>query len=250
MINREYYITLKNELYNSNNITNEELVILSLIKRNYSSIKEISIISINMIMNYMYVLNRNSNMIKIIKNSINNLISKGYIKQIMNLHYSPIEFDTIKNSDMFYVEIENDFDNYFCIYDYDLDKIFKYLHNTNIDRFAFVRYYIAIQRVINNDAQFGWLTHNSIKNIINHSKTISKYNKILANELNLIIYNNDYMTPDRHYCSTYFGKYGDNVNFNKQLQIEIGAKGLIYTNKFNSNIKRSNTQKRNLTKLN
>src|SRR3712207_5021826 len=87
MINREYYITLKNELYNSNNITNEELVILSLIKRNYSPIKEISIISINMIMNYMYVLNRNSNMIKIIKNSINNLISKGYIKQIMNLHY-------------------------------------------------------------------------------------------------------------------------------------------------------------------
>src|SRR3712207_8321281 len=75
-----------------------------------SPIKEISIISINMIMNYMYVLNRNSNMIKIIKNSINNLISKGYIKQIMNLHYSPIEFDTIKNQDVFYVEIENDLD--------------------------------------------------------------------------------------------------------------------------------------------
>ncbi|NFO98131.1 hypothetical protein FDC62_07905 [Clostridium botulinum] len=245
MINKEYYITLKNELHISNDITNEELVILALIKRNYSPIKEVSIASINILMNYMYILNRNSNMIKIIKSSINGLMFKGYIKQIMDLHYSPIEFDTIKNSDVFYIEIENDFDNYFCIYDYDLDKIFNYLHNTNIDRFAFVRYYIAIQRVINNNAKFGWLTQSSIKNIINHSKTISKYNKILADELNLIIYNNNYITQDRHYCSTYFGKYGDDINFNKQLQIEIGAKGLVYTDKINSNIKRSNTQKKN-----
>ncbi|MCD3340464.1 hypothetical protein G8T81_15365, partial [Clostridium botulinum C/D] len=47
MINKEYYITLKNELHISNDITNEELVILALIKRNYSPIKEVSIASIN-----------------------------------------------------------------------------------------------------------------------------------------------------------------------------------------------------------
>lgn len=250
MINKEYYITLKNDLYISNNISNEELVVLSLIKRNYSPIKEISLVSINMLMNYMYVLNRNNNMIRVIKQSINNLISKGYIKQLLNLHYDPIEFNSVKNSDVFYVEIENDFNNYFCIYDYDLDKIFNYLHNTNIDRFAFVRYYIAIQRVINNDSKFGWLTHSSAKEIINHSKTVTKYNKILAEDLKLIIYNNNYITPQRKYCSTYFGKYGDDINFNKQLKFEIDSRNLVYDNKINSNSKRSKYKSNNLTTIN
>ncbi|WP_231277499.1 hypothetical protein [Clostridium botulinum] len=113
-----------------------------------------------------------------------------------------------------------------------------------MNRFTFIRYFIAIQRVINNDAQFGWLTQSSIKSIISHNQTISKYNKILTDELNLIIYNNSYITPDRHYCSTYFGKYGDDINFNKQLQIEVGAKDLIYVDKTDSNIKRSNTLKK------
>ncbi|WP_231159289.1 hypothetical protein [Clostridium botulinum] len=217
---------------------------MALIKRNYSPIKEVSIASINMILNYMCVYNRNPKLIKTIKVAIEGLIQKGYIKQIMNLQYDPIEFDTIKNQDLFYIEMENDLDNYFKINDYDLDKIFNYLHNTNMNRFTFIRYFIAIQRVINNDAQFGWLTQSSIKSIISHNQTISKYNKILTDELNLIIYNNSYITPDRHYCSTYFGKYGDDINFNKQLQIEVGAKDLIYVDKTDSNIKRSNTLKK------
>ncbi|MCD3319534.1 hypothetical protein G8V07_14260 [Clostridium botulinum D/C] len=241
MNDKEFFITIKNDLYNNANITNEELVVLAIIKKNYNNMKELSLISINFIMNIMCVFNRNPKIIQSIRQAIKGLIEKQYIKGILNITYDIEEINNIKNNDLFYVEVEKDLDSYFCVNEYDLDLIFNYLHNTNINKFAFVRYYIAIQRVINNDAQFGWLTQSSVKNIINHSQTIAKYNEILANELNLIIYNNSYMTQERKYCSTYFARYGDDVNFNKQLQFVIEDKHLIYTSKTYSNLKRSNT---------
>ena len=84
-----------------------------------------------------------------------------------------------------------------------------------------------------------------MKKLITDSRTIQRYNKILQDDLHLIRYNNNYLTPDKHYCTTFIGNWDDEVNFNYQLQIEVSAKGLIYTDKVKSNVKRSVKQKIN-----
>jgi len=67
----------------------------------------------------------------------------------------------------------------------------------------------------------------------------------LQDDLHLIRFNNSYLTPDKHYCTTFIGNWDDEVNFNYQLQIEVSSKGLIYTDKVKSNVKRSVKQKIN-----
>lgn len=230
-MNKDFYITLPNDIYNDISITNEELVVFSLIKRNYIQIKELALTSVNMIKQLIGVNNRNPRLVKTIRQAIVGLIDKEYIKNILNLQYDKINFKNIKNNDLFYIEIEPLLKQYFQIYDYDLDIIFKYLHKSNINRFNFIRYFIAIQRVISNDSRFGYLTQRSVKNICGEFKTIKKYNQILQDELKIIRYNNSYITPQKHFCSTYFGRYNDKINFNHQLKFEIESKNLIYIKK-------------------
>ena len=245
----EFFITLKNDLYISSSISNVELVILALIQKNYNTAKMVSLCSVNLLLDYMYVKHTNSKIAAEVKDAIRNLIIKKYIT-IVDLHYREIEFDSLYNLNLFYVCSDKLEDNYFKVLEYDLDKIFNYLSKINIDKFAFVRYFIAIQRVINSKDNFGYLAQSKVRVLIGEGKTVSNYNRILQEDLHLIRYNNNYVTPKKEYCSTYFGRYEDEPNFNKQLKLVVSEKGLIFSDKTKSNTRRSTKQKINKTEKN
>jgi hypothetical protein len=248
MINtNEFHIVLKNSLYNDSSISNVEVVILSLLNKNYNTAKEVSLCSVNILLDYMYCKHTNSRIAADIREGLANLIATKVI-EIIDLHYEPIEFKDILNNNLFYVRIPKvlDTEGYFKILESDVDKIFKKLALTNINKFGLVRYFIAIQRVISNEKSFGWLPQSKVREFVGESKTVSKYNNLLMDELKLIRYNNNYITPERSYCSTYFGKYDDEVNFNRLLQNEVASKGLIPTTKVTSNARRRVKAKSNV----
>lgn len=247
----EVYIIVPNEYFIDDNITNEELVVYCLLQRNYISARITGTSSINLIKEYMYIENRNPRIIESIKNGIKGLLNKKIIYNLSDVHNNEIKFEDLKNDT--YFNFSMDFgEQYFQVYDYTLNAIFKYLYNnsSNINKFALARYFLAVNRVLNSQADFGWLTQSRVKKLCGKSETIQRYNKILQDKLNLIMYNNSYMTQEKHYISTYFGWYGDNENFDNQLKNQVAAQNLILnpTDKVKSNTNRSIKQKINKTK--
>jgi len=210
--------------------------------------------------------NSNKNIIRIIKDTIESLIEKGYITKLYDIHYNIINsIDNIKDikdvkenkknkeegknkhnikNDIFYVELaeEPPANNYFQIQDIDIDIIFKYLQNVNINKFSLIRYFIACKRVSNNN-NFGYLTQGKLKQLVNHSNTIQRYNKILE-DLQLIRFNSNYLTAEKHYCTTFIGDYNNDM-FDKMVQEEAKNRGYILTDKTKANEKRSSKQKIN-----
>jgi len=253
------YIKLPNDWYDDKNITNEELTILILLYRNYMQYKSIGICGLDFFAKSMYIdSNSNKNIIRIIKNTIESLIKKGYITNLYDIHYNIIDsIDDIKDvkenkdknkhnikNDIFYVELaeEPPVNNYFQIQDTDIDNIFKYLQNMNINKFSLIRYFVACKRVSNNN-NFGYLTQGKLKQLVNHSSTIQRYNKILK-DLQLIKFNSDYLTAEKHYCTTFIGNYNNDM-FDKMVQEEAKNRGYIFTDKTKANEKRSSKQKIN-----
>jgi hypothetical protein len=259
------YVKLPNEIYDSLDIANDELTILLLLYRNYQQYKNITLCSIQMLIDMMKVNSRNNTKIILqIKEIIISLIDKGYITNIYNLFgcdiydiyenekaYNVVDRlrieEIISNKDtLFYAELVSlPEDNYFMVMDSDINDIFTYLQSLNISKFDFVRYFVACCRVRNNQSNFGYLTQSKMKDIVNDARTISRYNKILQDELHLIRYNNSYLTKSRHYCTTFIGLYDDEQNFNEQLEVEVERQSLVYTDKVISNKKRKVKQKLN-----
>lgn len=246
-MNNDYYIKLPNDIYDDLSITNEELTILSLLYQSYMQYKSLSLTSIYIIAEHMMMVDtsKNRKINKIIRESIDGLINKGYINDLYDVKHNKISI--IKDKYFpFYVElIEPPENNYFVIYDEEIIRIFEYLKKSNLSKFNLIRYFIACKRVSNNQSNFGYLTQGKLRKLVNNSRTIQRYNRILQDDLHLIRYNNSYLTEDKHYCTTYIGKYDDEANFNNQLQIEVSSKGLIHTDKVKSNIRRRISQKIN-----
>lgn len=250
MINIEnnYYVKVANELYDSYCITNEELTILILLYRNYMQYKSFSLCSIDLLIEYMkFDIHNNRKIVGKIKDIINSLIEKKYINSLCDLAYNNITVGDIKDRYFkFYVDLPPTPETeWFQICDNELNEIFLALKNTNLNKFNFIRYFIACRRVASNKSNFGYLTQLKLKQLINDSRTIKKYNEILQDDLHLIRYNNDYLTPERHYCTTFIGYWNDEENFNKQLQYAVESKNLVHTNKIKSNKKRSVKQRIN-----
>jgi len=243
----DYYVKLPNPIYDDLSISNEELTILTLLYRNYQQYKSIGISSIDILAKLMFVdASRNRKIVDTIREAITGLVEKEYILELYDLHYELISTDDLSKDTLFFVKLIKPLENYyFKVFDKHLDKIFDYVQSTNIGKFSLIRYYIACCRVSNNQACFGYLSQTKVKGLVNNSKTIQRYNKILQDDLHLIRYNNSYLTEDKHYCTTYIGHWDDEANFNRQLETEISGKGLIYTDKTQSNERRSVQQKIN-----
>ena len=245
----EGYIKLPNDFYDNLDISNEEMTVLILMYRNYQQYKNLGICSIQMICEYMRInVSNNRKSIIVIKDTIIDLVSKGYIIKLYNLYYEPLSINSIiKDKDsLFYVELITPPESgYFKVFDEDINYIFKELATKNLNKFNIIRYFIACRRVSGNDSKFGYLTQGKLKQLVNDSRTIQRYNKILQDDLHLIRYNNSYLTVDKHYCTTYIGHWDDEINFNYQLKTEVEGKGLIYTDKEKSNERRSTQQKIN-----
>jgi len=245
--NENDFIKLPNDIYDNLDITNEELTVLALMYRNYQLYKNIGVCSIEMIVKIMrFNTQKNHDIVPTIKEAIFGLLEKKFVVKILNIYKEEITVGDIKKDTLFYVELVKPLDEYyFKVYDKDLDHIFKQLESDKTSKFNIVRYFIACCRVSNNDSQFGYLSQGKLKQLLNDSKTIHKYNIILQDELHLIRYNNNFLTPERRYCTTFIGKYDDEKNFNLQLQIEVSAKNLIHTDKIVSNKRRSKKQEIN-----
>lgn len=250
------YIRLPNDFYDNLDISNEEMTVLTLMYRNYMQYKSLGVCSIQMICDFMRInVSNNRKLVAVIKDTIIELISKGYIKNLYNIYYEncdskniPLSINSIiKDKDsMFYVElVKPPANHYFEIYDQEINYIFKELASKNLNKFNIIRYFIACRRVSSNESNFGYLTQSKLKQLVNDSRTIKRYNEILQNDLHLIRYNNSFLTEDRHYCTTFIGHWDDEANFNFQLQTEVEARGLIHTDKVKSNEKRSIQQKVN-----
>lgn len=244
----KYFIRIPIEWYDNLDITNEELTILMLMYKNYIEFGSVSICNIEMLCEYMYIdSNSNKRIISNIKNTISSLLEKRLITDLYNLHYENIIVDDIKNKNkFFYVKLPVPLeDSYFIIYEHELDMIFNYLKNSNLSKFNLIRYFMACRRVCSNKNNFGYLAQSKLKRLITDSRAIQKYNKVLQDDLHLIRYNNSYLTKDGKYHTTFIGLYDDEVNFNSQLKFEVDRQGLVYTDKINSNTKRSITQQIN-----
>ena len=252
----EYYVKLPNDFYDNLSISNEEMTVLILLYRNYQQYKNLGLCSIQIICDLMRInVSNNRKLISTIKDTIIELMNKGYIIKLYNLYCKDHDNNgnklsinsIIKDKDStFYVELIPPPENgYFKIFDEEINYIFEELASKNLNKFNIIRYFIACRRVSGNDSKFGYLTQGKLKQLVTDSRTIQRYNKILQDDLHLIRYNNSYLTPDKHYCTTYIGHWDDEANFNRQLETEISGKGLIYTDKTQSNERRTVQQKIN-----
>jgi len=243
------YIMLPNSIYDDLSISNEEVTVFVLMYKHYQLSKSIGLCSIQAIASMMKIdTSNNRGMVLKIKESMKGLTDKNYIVKFYDLSDEEITFEeaTSNKDSLFQIElIRPPEDHFFKLYDKDIIHIFNQLHGENISKFNIIRYFIACKRVSHNSSNFGYLTQGKLKKLITDSRTIQRYNKILQDDLHLIRYNNSYLTADKHYCTTFIGNWDDEINFNYQLQIEVSAKGLIYTDKIKSNVKRSVKQKIN-----
>ncbi|AGK96774.1 hypothetical protein [Clostridium pasteurianum] len=237
-----------NNLFLNPSITNEELVIYCLLQRNYFTIKGFGICSIIMLCDYLYIQHNNSRVIDTIRKSIIGLIKKEYIA-IRDKNFNEVDFGDIDNKTNFYVGFDLPESEFFQIYDSALDNLFESIPKiqSNISKFKIARLYIACLRVISNQSEFGYISQSSCKKCGFASDTISKYFKILQ-DLGLILYNNDYLTPEKHYTKTYVGNPDNKKNFEFQLGEEISKFNLIHTDKKISNKRRSVSKKIDNTK--
>ncbi|NMM65475.1 hypothetical protein HBE96_23130 [Clostridium sp. P21] len=251
MNDKKIYLKVDNSWYINNKITNEGLTVYCLLQKTFNVARNIGTSSINLIREYLMVNKKNDKIILKIREGITNLLDNKILYNWTGLHDEEIKLEDLKNDTFFTYSLDVP-ETYFKVNDYNLDKIFKYLADTksNISKFDITRYFIAICRVLNSQADFGWLTQTSAKAIIVKSETIQRYNKILQDKLKIVQYNNSFVTEEKHYCTTFFGWYGDDVNFNSQLKNEVNSQGLIQITKeqkAKSNNRRSITQKINIT---
>ncbi len=236
---------MPNDIYDDLSITNKEFTILILLYRYYAANRSIGIYSIQMLIDLLRVnIKNNTKIVGEIKDTIISLIEKKYIIDICNL-------DGEKNIDnknsFFYLELippAKEF--YFMIKDDNIDEILKYCQTRNLSKYDLIRYFVACRRMSNNEAHFGYLTQLKLKQLINDSRTIQRYNKILQDDLHLIRYDNNYLTPEKHYCRTFIGEYDDKF-FDKKVKDMASSEGLVFTDKNKSNKKRSIKQKINNT---
>lgn len=250
MENNELYIKLPNNIYDDLSITNEELTILILLYQSYMQYKSIALSSVYILAEHMIMINtsKNRRIITEINDSIKGLMNKGYIVNLYDIYHNLITEDNpIKDKYFpFYAELIEPLEKgFFKIYDEEIGRIFEYLKGSNLSKFNLIRYFVACCRVSNNDSGFGYLSQGKLKQLVNDSRTIQKYNNILQDELHLIRYCNDYLTPEKQYCTTFIGRYDDKENFDHQVKFEVERQGLIHTNKIISNKKRSVKQKIN-----
>lgn len=231
------YVKIKNEMYLSEDFTNEEVVTLTLLNRTFNEARGISIITIEYLVKCLYCKTNNQRIITTIKNALISLYDKGVIKNVYDIHYDKVEICNIKKDDIITLEIEQVKSEYFEVKDLDIDKVAQFCSTTNIDKFSLLRYAIAISRVVNNESGFGYLTQGSCKKIIGSHKSIKKYNEIL-DELKIFRHTSDYVTPIKEYVSTFFGRYEDKSNFDTQLKYIIQERKLIKIDKTDANNKR------------
>ncbi|AKA70163.1 hypothetical protein [Clostridium scatologenes] len=266
-LKEDSFVKLPNESYDNVEITTDAFIIYTLLYRTYLGHKGLAITSYDMLCEYLHVdANHNDNITNDITDAIVCLINKGYIKNVYDLHYNKLELlkqekanDDLINENMieefikskhmsFYTEMEFPPDDFwFKVKDKDLELIFDYLtiNKIRVDKFAIARYYIACCRVRHSESEFGYLTQSKLKQIITDSRTVQRYNKILQDDLHLIRYNNDYLTQEKHYCTTFIGFWENEENFKLQLECQIAEKKLIHTDKVKSNKKRSTKAKIN-----
>lgn len=241
---------LKNEWYNDEKISNEDLVVYTMLSKHRiwkdeSNGYSYYISNINDITNRLIQTNENKNNRRwygIIKDSIESLIKLDMIVSIHNINHQKINIEQLGNNENFYIKtytIDNDF---FLIKQNEIDRLLKEIKSSKISKFTILRYYIATQRVINCDSRFGYLAQRYIT-FINDFKTINQYNDILNNNFCLI--DNDYVSPQRQLNTTFFGLIGDNENFEYQVKCQVEQNNLVKINKKAMKNKIRDTQKKN-----
>lgn len=247
--NETKYLKIPNNWYDNLSISNEEFTLLIFLYRNYMQYKELALCSISLIATYLrYNTATNRNIVKIIKDILISLVNeKKYITGIYDIFYNEISPESIENKDyLFYCKLPvSPRDNYFEILDKDIDAILDEIQGVNLNKFNLIRYFCACRRVTNCEYKFGYLTQSKLKGLVNDSATVQRYNKLLQDDLNLIRYNNSYLTQERHYCTTFIGTWEDEKSFNTNLKAEVERLGLVHTDKIISNKKRSVKQKLN-----
>jgi len=182
------FIKLPCNIHNDINISNTELTILALMYRNYIEDKGISLCSINMIVKLMrFDAQKNHDIIPIIKDAITKLIDKSYIIEIYDLYSNNITTCDINKDTLFYVKmIKPPEENYFIVYDREINYILQELESEKISKFNIIRYFISCCRFLNTNRDNNILTQDKVRNLVNDLKTFQKYNAILQDKLKLI----------------------------------------------------------------
>lgn len=244
------FVKIPNEMYDNLKLTNEEVTVLLLTYRNFQMYKNLSQCSLRLIAeDYMkYDTTNNRKILPKIREVITSLIKKEYIINLYDIDYETIFIEDIKDKNYnFYIEMKDlPEDNFFMVYDNDINSIFRSLKGTKLNKFNIIRYYIACCRVRSTEGKVGYLTQSKMKSLIDDCRTIGKYNTILQDDLHIIRYNNSFLTQEKHYESTFIGFYDDEKGFNERLADLVEERHLIHTDKITSNKRRSAKQKVNV----
>jgi hypothetical protein len=243
----ENYAVIANEVYNDKESSNEEVLVYCMLQRFYNKAKSEGICSINIMKDLMHIDNRNKNTLDNLQKGISDCIEKELIYNLTDLKSKELILEGLKNDTIFKYTLDFP-EKYFKVYEYMYHDIFKHLHETssNINKFALFRYFTSISRVINSESDFGYLSQTDVK-FCGESRAIARYNSVLT-DLKIFLYNNEYYTAEKHYNATFFGWYGDNVNFDFQVKCQVDSRNLVKVDKENIKVKVSNTQKINKTK--
>lgn len=283
------FTKIPNEFAFCNQIANEEMLLYVLICINLIETKSISeneknkygiaYFNISDILNQLGIANNNTKRIIQIKSTILSLlkpktinigtkdapqiITKQMINGIYTLNGKAITERESINNGTYIASVEVLKSNYFIVRDKDINAILSYASQNNIDKAKLIRYFCLIMREISHnkkgdnydsrELRYGYMTQNFLlkqhKEIISNSSCITKYNTILQ-DLKLILFNNNYLTPSNHYISTYFTDnfrldsdgnvfQSDIEKFNKYILENVNEKSLIKSDKKTSNKKRS-----------
>lgn len=241
---------LPNEIYNDESISNQDVSVFLLMQKNriWKENEEVYFItSVSEVKRRLVASNTASNntrWMNDIKSSIARLVEIGFITGLYDTLNEAITTKDITFNDAFYFKIDEIKGGYFIIHQKEVDRLLHTIANLKISKVGILRYYIAIQRVINCPDKFGYLSQRYCNFVTDNFSTIQHYNEILSHH-KLVLLNNSYASPSRHLNTTFFGVVGDEDNFNSRLLQVVSENKLIEIDKVKMKKKISKTQKEN-----
>ena len=229
-LNNDFFVKIENDIWDNENLSNEDLTIYAFIKR-YQTVRGYCIVNVNQLFIDLKLNKRT--MLKTIRDSIIHLQDNDLII-CCDAEFNMInktELETIKYSDSIIIVVQMLNSGFFSVYDKDVELIINHCIKSKTNRFALIRYYIALCRVTNSNInkQIGFLSQRKASFICSRKDIIEKYNNILR-ELNIFYHSENYVNElSYRYMVTYFGRTNEMTEDEFKTIISSIAKEAGYT---------------------
>jgi len=223
----------------------KSLLVYSLIMKHFISSRNISIFSLNMILDYTGVQNTNTYALYQIKDILTNFEKDNFF----TYNKEP------KGDSLIIAKLKKELDNYILVYDFEMDTIYNHKLDKNIDRDKLYSVFCFIKSCINNETKVCYPTFETIKENtkIKSDNSLTQYLKVLKDDMELILYENIGLKVFKDktiaqagniYAMNYQGsEHCLNLKLQEYKQ-ELESKNIKIVNKEEVNNKRSESMKK------